>query len=204
MTKKKEIKPSYHHGDLRSALIEAATRLVQDTGPEQFSMTDACREAGVSKAAPYRHFSNKEDLLQAVSEEGFVRLFHQLQTSTQDKTPGSNDRISAIGLAYIAFAVQEPAIFKLMFGNSISLVNKDKGPEDEHPAFEVLMGEVVTRTRHRKKEHLMRVARPLWTLVHGASMLTIDNSYQKIDADGDIDEMVRHTTALILAPYPEP
>ena len=82
-----QLKENYHHGDLRDSLIAATLDLVRKNGPEKFSMADACKEAGVSKAAPYRHFDNREALLEAVIEHGFQQMHSgQIRMRAQGKS----------------------------------------------------------------------------------------------------------------------
>lgn len=194
---------AYHHGDLKESLISAATVLVREKGPDKFSMTDACKLAGVSKAAPYRHFDNKEDLLRSVISVGFEQMRQDMIVASQGFVSGSNQRICAIGLTYIAFAVREPAIFKLMFGNSVNV----KEPDSEmigKPTFQILLDEIVARTQLRNVDELMAIAFPLWTLVHGASMLTIDDSYNRIYPGSNTDQMIIDSTELLLSSFPQP
>lgn len=194
---------AYHHGDLRESLISAATELVREKGPDKFSMTDACKLAGVSKAAPYRHFANKEDLLRSVISVGFEQMRQEMIAASQGFVSGTNRRICAIGLTYIAFAVREPAIFKLMFGNSMNV----KEPDSEmigKPTFQILLDEIIVRTKMRNVDKLMAIAFPLWTLVHGASMLTIDDSYNRIYPGSNTDQMIIDSTELLLSSFPEP
>lgn len=195
-------KTSYHHGNLAQTLVDAATQLVAEQGPEHFSMADASRVAGVSKGAPYRHFESKEALLRAVADAGFERFADKLTNAVEKYPKGSDDRVTAIGLAYIEFAVSEPVIFRMMFGNSLNESHPTK--RDNTRCFRILLSEISTRTGLTERQDLLQVARPLWTLVHGASMLTIDNNYMRIDPNGDTEQMIRTATELILAPYPNP
>ena len=201
----------YHHGDLHESLINAAVQLVREKGPDKFSMADACKLAGVSKAAPYRHFSNKEDLLLSVITRGFELMQADLQAASKDLIPGSNKRITAIGLTYIAFAIREPALFKLMFGNSMSIKESDdqidEDPETKlagKPTFQILLDQIIARTQLHDVKKLMAVAFPLWTLVHGASMLTIDDSYNRIYPGSDTNQMISEATEQLLSGFPEP
>ncbi|WP_185964593.1 TetR/AcrR family transcriptional regulator [Aliikangiella marina] len=199
----KQQRDHYHHGDLRESLISAATQLVREKGPDKFSMADACKLAGVSKAAPYRHFANKEDLLKSVIAVGFEEMRQDMLAASNGLVSGSNQRITAIGLTYIAFAIKEPAIFKLMFGNSMNI----KEPDSEmigKPTFQILLDEIIARTQLHDVDKLMAIAFPLWTLVHGASMLTIDDSYKRIYPGSNTDQMIIDSTELLLSSFPEP
>src|SRR6201996_5494872 len=96
---------SYHHGDLKRALTSAALTLVAEKGPKGFTLTEAARRAGVSAAAPYRHFADKAELLAAVAEQGF----RDLHTSLAAEAPSSpSARVTALGRAYVRWAVAHP------------------------------------------------------------------------------------------------
>ena len=109
-------KSGYHHGDLRAGLIEATRRLVEEKGPDGFSVSDACRLAGVSTAAPYKHFKDKNEMLVAMVLEGMVRHRDNMLTALEDIPVGSADRVTALGREYIRFALDENGIFRLKFG----------------------------------------------------------------------------------------
>src|ERR1700742_1719921 len=87
---------SYHHGDLKRALTSAALSLVAERGPKGFTLTEAARRAGVSAAAPYRHFTDKAHLLATVAEQGFLDL-HTALAAAVDAAPGPTDKLIAIG-----------------------------------------------------------------------------------------------------------
>lgn len=113
---------SYHHGDLRNALVSAAVRLIEQGGHEDFSLREAAREVGVSANAAYRHFADKSALVTAVNHDGFERLSRAMQAA-MDQVPDSGEprrdvleRFKAVGRAYVAFASEHPELFRLMFG----------------------------------------------------------------------------------------
>jgi AcrR family transcriptional regulator len=105
---------SYHHGDLQRALIEAGRRLLEREGSAALSLRAVAREAGVSAAAPYHHFKDRAALLYAVAHEGNAAL-HAAMRAAFDSSPPGQDRIVAVGVAYVTFAVQNPALYRLMF-----------------------------------------------------------------------------------------
>src|SRR5262249_12108689 len=109
-------KAPYHHGDLREALIGATRRLVMERGAENFTLADACRAAGVTTAAPYRHFRSKQEILEEIASRGFEELKAKAIAVAAEKGPGTMDAIVAMGQEYVAFAVRETAVFRLMFG----------------------------------------------------------------------------------------
>ena len=107
----------YHHGDLRRALIEAGRRLLEREGSGALSLRAVAREAGVSAAAPYHHFKDRAALLYAVAHEGNVALNAAVAAAYEAGPPG-HDRIVAVGLAYVRFALESPALYRLMFETS--------------------------------------------------------------------------------------
>jgi len=108
-------KRGYHHGDLRNALIGAATRQVRDGGVAGFSLREAAREVGVSPNAAYRHFADKSALLAAVATAGFADLSRAMRAA-MSRADGPVARVEATGRAYVRFAFREPERFRLMFG----------------------------------------------------------------------------------------
>lgn len=108
----------YHHGDLRQVLLTAALTQIEAEGVASFSLRALARLAGVSAAAPYRHFDSKRTLLAALAQQGFEGLGQRLVLA-RDAETGPNERLLAIGLAYIEFAVSNPTNYHLMFGSVI-------------------------------------------------------------------------------------
>lgn len=113
---------SYHHGDLRNALIEEALRLIARRGVEAFSLREAARALGVSPTAAYRHFADKGSLLGAVASEGFARLATAMERAVArlEAPAGSPAHamaaLGAVGEAYVEFALRHPSHFRVMFG----------------------------------------------------------------------------------------
>jgi AcrR family transcriptional regulator len=106
---------TYHHGDLRKALIAAALTAIAEHGAEQFTLRDAARRAGVSPAAPYRHFADRDDLLAAVAADCMLRLGAAMDEAVAHAgTTDPLDVFRATGLAYVRFAVEHPAHFRVM------------------------------------------------------------------------------------------
>lgn len=107
----------YHHGDLRSALIDASVELVSTTGSEGFTLKDASRIAGVSVAAPYRHFSDKSELLHEVTEVAFKKMSDAMLKTLAGQELGTVDSITALGQTYVRFASENQQLFRLMCEN---------------------------------------------------------------------------------------
>ena len=106
---------SYHHGNLREVLLEAARKLIEQYGPAGFSLTEAARLAGVSPAAPYRHFKDREALLAEVARHGFERFAARLDIAWNNGIPTPLSAFENLGRAYLAFAREEPASYAVMF-----------------------------------------------------------------------------------------
>ncbi len=104
----------YHHGDLRRALIDAASRLLEAEGPSALSLRAVAREAGVSPAAPYHHFKDKGELLDAVAHEGWT-LLDQALAAAKAKAPSPREAMSELGVAYVCFARENPALYRVMY-----------------------------------------------------------------------------------------
>ena len=104
----------YHHGDLRRALIDAASRLLEAEGPSALSLRAVAREAGVSPAAPYHHFKDKGELLDAVAHEGWT-LLDQALAAAKAKAPSAGDAMSELGVTYVCFARENPALYRVMY-----------------------------------------------------------------------------------------
>ena len=105
----------YHHGNLKEALIQAALKLIAEKGPAGFTFADAARSAGVSPAAPYRHFRDRDALLADVAREGFQRFEAMLSTGWANGKPDPLTAFHNVGRAYLAFARTEPAYYAAMF-----------------------------------------------------------------------------------------
>jgi AcrR family transcriptional regulator len=105
----------YHHGNLRSALLEAAERTVRERGVQDLSLRELAREVGVSHGAPRRHFPDRQALLDALAQNGFERLRRELRAAVDGADDDFEERLRATGGAYIRFASEDPALLELMF-----------------------------------------------------------------------------------------
>ncbi|HSV04151.1 MAG TPA: TetR/AcrR family transcriptional regulator [Phenylobacterium sp.] len=103
----------YHHGDLRRALLEAARRILEAEGPTALSLRAVAREAGVSPAAPYHHFKDKAELLDAVAEQGWEMLDKRMAEAKAEAEP--REKLNSLGIAYVCFARDNPALYRVMY-----------------------------------------------------------------------------------------
>jgi len=121
------VKRPYHHGDLQRALLDAALALIEESGAGSLTLRAVARRVGVTHAAPYRHFVDKAALLAAVAAEGFKLLTDRLTAARDASGTAPLDRMAAIGMAYVGFAVEHPAHYRVMFGRDL------EGLTEDHP-----------------------------------------------------------------------
>ena len=122
----------YHHGDLRRALIDAASRLLEAEGPSALSLRAVAREAGVSPAAPYHHFKDKGELLEAVAHEGW-ELLDKALGKAKAEAPSADLALNELGVAYVCFARENPALYRVMYDTARDqedLPDQMKGQKD--------------------------------------------------------------------------
>ena len=105
----------YHHGNLRAALLEGAERALARGGVQELSLREVAREIGVSHAAPRRHFAGKQALLDALAEDGFLRLEREMREAIAGAGDGFRERLSALARTYVRFATQHAALLELMY-----------------------------------------------------------------------------------------
>jgi AcrR family transcriptional regulator len=164
----------YHHGNLREALIEAALALIPESGPLGFTFAEAARQAGVSPAAPYRHFRDRDQLLADIAQLGFERFADALEAAWNDGAPDPLTGFCAIGKAYLAFARTQPGYYAAMFEAGIAL---DATPElraVSDRAFAILRGAAERTTAELpagKRPPALMVALHVWSLSHGIASL---------------------------------
>jgi len=110
----------YHHGNLKEALLQAALDLIAQKGAAGFTFADAARMAGVSPAAPYRHFRDRDELLSSIAQRGFEQFEAQLSAAWDDGRPDTVTAFERVGKAYLAFARSEPAFYSAMFESGVA------------------------------------------------------------------------------------
>ncbi len=171
-------KKSYHHGDLRGQLLEAVRELVEEHGPDGFSISQACKRAGVSTAAPYKHFKDRHEILRGVVLLAMDRLIAAMQEGADSYPPGDPNRIAAIGRAYIDFARAEPGIFRTMFGLTESHSEDPeltKAGASANGIVENVVGDYLELAPTHPQVKLRAYA--LWCFVHGHSFLLLDSKH---------------------------
>lgn len=193
-------KHRFHHGNLREALVAAARDLLIEHGPDGFTLADACRRAGVTTAAPYKHFRSKQEVLQEIVSRGFNELASANAKAVADGGPGTLAGITAMVISYLDFAVAQPAVFRLMFGHKSDLRKVEHVHESGNKCLKNVINEVASFSRkHGQKADAERVAIRLWTFVHGASSLELDGDYERVAPGLDVRDLITDVTPGLLS-----
>jgi AcrR family transcriptional regulator len=168
---------SYHHGDLKNALIQAGVEILSKEGIDGLSLRKVAQRAGVSHNAPYSHFSDKQSLIAAISTEGFKQLYEELNTAISTHTNDPKRQLQEGAWAYVQFAVNNPDTFKIMFSG---VLEKEK----EYPAFveisQKTFSRVVDIVRICQGASLLRDTPPeimavsVWGQIHGIISLILE------------------------------
>ncbi len=164
----------YHHGNLREALIDASLGLIAEKGPAGFTITEAARRAGVSAAAPYRHFRDAEALLAEIALRGFVRFADALAAAWNEARPDPATAFQALGRAYLDFARTEPAYYAAMFETELATGADPMLGAASDRAFRILRdaAEVLSaRLPKPDRPPSLMVALHVWALSHGIASL---------------------------------
>src|ERR1700686_836984 len=117
-------KATYHHGDLRAACVSAAMELLEEGGETALSLRAVARRAGVSPAAPYRHYADREALVSAVAAVGYRGLADRLVAAP--RAPSPPDQLGSVGVPYVQFALEQPTLFRMMFGEPCDRDNDER------------------------------------------------------------------------------
>jgi AcrR family transcriptional regulator len=174
----------YHHGDLRRALVEEAVRTIQSEGVQALTLRAVGQTLGVSRTALYRHFADKGALLAAVAREGFRTLRLEL-VDTWTRGGRGREAFEAMGVAYVHFAVANPSHYRVMFGGYVVGSADPELLEEASGAFQALIDALVALQASGlvQPDDPLQLARFIWAIVHGISMLVIDGQMRGPAAD---------------------
>jgi AcrR family transcriptional regulator len=172
---------AYQHGDLRRALVQAGLKLLSEHGVAGLSLRAAAELAGVSHAAPYRHFRDKNALVAAIAEEGFKLLTRAMRTEVEACSSGDVLlRLRAVAHGYVSFALAHPAYFRTIFAERVWLDKNDPMKDSlvaaSRESLGVLRGLIDEgiRNGHLRAGDPDQISLAAWSLVHGLSLLIID------------------------------
>ncbi|MEM0953834.1 MAG: TetR/AcrR family transcriptional regulator [Pseudomonadota bacterium] len=187
---------TYHHGDLRNALILAAVELIEESGSVDFAMIEAARRAGVSSAAPYRHFRDKDDLLLAVAELCFLGLTQTSRDAMAAEDFGTEAAIVAIGRNYIRFSLQHRNFHDLMWGE-LGKRAMDADPENLRGSGFYVLSDCVAALCERQSiapVDPVELATELWAMVHGLSCLAMNDQIDRFMPAADAFQLLESST----------
>ncbi len=199
MPAKKTEKPAYHHGDLPHALVAAATQLIEAGDGARLTLRAAAQAAGVSVAAPYRHFADRESLLAATLAQGF-RDLTQVTDAARAAEALPMQALVATGLAYVRFAAERPRIYRLMFGPECDKASYPELMEAGHAALGVLQHAVADCQAAGVigPADVQQVALAGWALTHGLASLHADGLLRGTDAAKEIDATSRALLEMLI------
>ena len=187
-------KRGYHHGDLRTAAIEAGLRLLDDRAADDVGLRELARSIGVSATALYRHFPDKEAFRQALAAEGLVRLAKAQADAQTSAGPGIAG-FNATGRAYVRFALANPGLFRLMFSSLPTLDALGSLEHKQDEAMQLLQRNAAELVREDVGPEAARLfALRAWSLVHGLAVLLLD---KQIAGDAHLIEAVIDAKALM-------
>jgi len=177
-------KAAYHHGDLPAALVHSALELLDEDSEAELSLRAVARNAGVSASAPYRHYADREALVSAVAATGYQELADRLAGASP--APTTLDELANAAVAYVRFALDRPALFRIMFGESCDRDNDDR----------VAAVAAVHEYLHAAVERVFASSDPdalataAWATVHGLAFLHLDGKLES-SSEAVVEERIR-------------
>lgn len=178
MTDSKNQSNAYHHGNLSRVLIDTAVEIISEQGAKDLSLRQIAKRAGVSHAAPYRHFKDKNAVLAAVARQGFDMMLRQTEDRIARSRGSELDHFAICGLSYIDFAISYPAHYRVMFGTRAeNSYFSDEFKPESIPVFKLLRDTIIVCQEKGmlKPGDPHEMAMAAWSIVHGFAMLRIDH-----------------------------
>jgi AcrR family transcriptional regulator len=166
----KKPRKGYHHGNLRQALVDATLSLIEEKGPQGFTLAEAARIAGVSPAAPYRHFKGREDLIEEVARQGYDMFADLMEAAYDAGNPSPLSAFEAVGRAYLAFARKHPGHYIAMFESGVAISGNADLSLAADRAMSVLTGAAEALGAHLppdKRPPSSMISHHIWALSHG-------------------------------------
>jgi AcrR family transcriptional regulator len=188
-------KATYHHGNLRSALVRAAMELLEESGETALSLRAVARRAGVSPAAPYRHYADREALVSAIAAVGYRELAERLAAA--HPSPSTPEQLASVAIAYVQFALERPALFRIMFGEPC---DRD---DDERVAATAAVSAYVHAIAERTfpQADAEALATAVWAFVHGLAFLYLDGKLDAPNPSAVADRITAAIQALLTATH---
>lgn len=196
----REARRGYHHGRLKDALVEAARRLVTERGLAGFTLADAAKLVGVTAAAPYRHFADRNALVEEMARRGFEQFGSRLVKAWDDGKPNPRTALVRMGDAYLGFAREEPGLYSAMFGNIQTLAAPEPGTAATNAletlrtaAFVTLQDSAPGGTADGRE-----LAFRLWSYAHGVAMLALAGHLDAAFEGGDPSAVLQQGSAALI------
>ena len=200
----------YHHGDLRNSLIQAGMEILAEEGGGALSLRKVASRAGVSHAAPYAHFTDRQDLIAAISTEGFRQLYERIKAVVEANPHDLANRLVEVAWAYVKFAMENSSLFKIMFSGILE--EENKYPEFVNISHETFF-QLVRLVQECQQGGLLRpgpadvLALSLWSLVHGFVSLLLEKQIshtilEGISAKELLCQTLNQITLVKLTPQP--
>ena len=197
---------SYHHGDLRRALLDSGLALLAERGPDGFTLREVARRAGVSHAAPYHHFADRGALVRGIVAESFDLLGSALADASSGAGDDPLDRLSAMGLAYVDFALDHPQRYRLMFRTELSRSADPEEPTEADAAGGGAFATLVSAVQDAADQGLLRdgtdaggAAVTAWSSVHGLASLILEGAIGiRPDQRERARQVASHVVALVV------
>jgi AcrR family transcriptional regulator len=172
----------YHHGDLSRALVDAARRILEAEGPAALSLRAVAREAGVSPAAPYHHFKDKTELMEAVAHGGWEMLGDTI-CQARASAPSPGEALAQIGVAYVKFARDNPALYRLMYDTTRDRTAMPEHAKQEDSGYAQVQGALIEAGADPLDERELELATiASWCAVHGLAEMCNFKEFQGLKA----------------------
>lgn len=193
-------KTSYHHGDLRGALLDAAKATLESTGVHALNLRTLARGLGVSEAAPYHHFRGKDGLIAALAEQGFRTLAARMDAASR-RAQEPSEQLREVGRAYVQFALDEPGWFRVMFGAHIAnlpddLVPREAGGEVYGHLQRCCAAVAEAQGRPQRAVSMERAA---WSVAHGVATLLLERELRPQETGDMANDVVDAVLDVVIA-----
>ncbi len=188
----------YHHGDLKAALVDGAVELIVEQGVRRFSLAELSRRLGVTVAAPYRHFANRDELLAAVAVRA-LHAFGETLAAQSSETDLPEKRLAAMASGYVRFAAEQPALFAVVFDVGLDKKKRHRQLREAYEDLEGMLAACVTELCPDDPEGAEQLADAIEATAHGYAALLTDQRGELDPADVDraIERAASATRALI-------
>jgi AcrR family transcriptional regulator len=171
----------YHHGDLSRALVLAARRILESEGPNALSLRAVAREAGVSPAAPYHHFKDKNELLEAVANEGWEQLGLEV-AAARAAAPCEKSALTEIGVAYVKFARQNPALYRVMYDGMRDRTAMPEHAKEEASGWRNVEDAIIQAGGSPDPQELQLATIAAWCAAHGLAEMASFKEFEPLKA----------------------